>query len=77
MGIVLAGERHVLNVSLADDLEAISAAWCAERGLPEKTRGKIAAQLMQRLDASLAQAYAEKEPQANGNAPNAAANDVC
>ena len=49
-GIVLANERHVLLVSLADDLEAISRAWCAERGLPEKARAKIAAQLQTRLD---------------------------
>ena len=61
MGIVLQGERHVLLVSLADDLDAISSAWCAERGLQEKARAKIVGQLQTRLDAALAQAYAERD----------------
>ena len=63
MGIVLQGTRHVLVVSLADDLEAVSTAWCAERGLGDKARAKIVAQLQTRLDAALAQAYQEHETQ--------------
>ena len=75
MGIVLSGERHVLVVSLADDLEGISTAWCAERSLAEKARVKIVAQLQTRLDAALAQAWQEKE-QLEHAAP-AVPSDVC
>ena len=73
MGIVLGGERHVLVVSLADDLEAVAASWCAERGLPEKVQLKIVPQLQTRLDAALAQAYQEREGANDAPPP---ANDV-
>ena len=73
LGIQLQGVRHVLSVSLADDLEVISAAWCAERSLAEGARAKIVKQLQTRLDAALAQAYADVERE-RGQPPSA--NDV-
>ena len=63
MGVVLQGTRHVLHCTLADDVEAVATAWCAERGLPDKAKAKIVGQMQVRLDAALAQAYAESEPQ--------------
>ncbi len=44
MGIVL-GElgRQIIRVSMADDLPAVVAAWCEERGLSDAARCKVRA----------------------------------
>ena len=59
MGITFGKERHLLVVSLADDLQAVASAWCAAHSLPDQIVGKIVAQLQTRLDAALAQAHQE------------------
>jgi hypothetical protein len=43
----------VLVVSLADDLEAVSTAWCAEHGVNESARSKIVSTLQTRLDTDM------------------------
>ena len=57
MGVV-AGKlgRQLICVSMADDLPAVVARWCEERGLSDGARVKVQATLQSRLDEALAQA---------------------
>ena len=61
LGIVLKGERHVLLISCADDIERTVRSWCAERRLHERARAEITAELQIRLDAAVAQAWEQMQ----------------
>ena len=66
------GQRDVIEVSLADDLEALTAQWCAARGVSEKARAKVVSALRTRLDEALALAYQEQEREAQAQPPTKA-----
>ena len=55
------GARDVISVSLADDLEEVTAQWCASRNVSEKARVKVISALRTRLDEALAKAYQDQE----------------
>ena len=60
MGIVLGTRgRQMIEVSLADDLPAVVAAWCAKHELSAEAGQKVQASLQTRLDEALAKAFAE------------------
>ena len=61
MGVVIKGERQVLEVSMEDDLSSVVANWCQQRGLAPAAKQKVEKELQSRLDQALAVAMMEAE----------------
>jgi len=61
MGVLLEGQRHTIEVTLADDLPAKVAEWSVGKNLSDKARIKVENSLRMRLDQALAKANAESE----------------